>query len=52
MAIDGMMESEDVLDDRMHRQGRGVGGVGIGDTMAVTANGCDARTPAPYFWPR
>jgi Xaa-Pro aminopeptidase len=87
MAIDGMMERERLLDDRLRRQGRGggigfseapdipdlddtvlqpgmtfsiepgieipgVGGVRIGDTVAVTADGCDVLTPAPYYWPR
>ena len=60
MAIDSMMEGEDVLDDRLHRQGQGVGcgfseAPNISDpdeTMAVTADGCDALMPALYNWPR
>jgi len=52
MAIDGMMEGEGVLDFRLHRQGWGVGGVRIGDRVAVTVDGCAVLTPAPYYWPR
>ncbi len=52
MAIDGMMEGEGVLDYRLHRQGRGVGGVRIGDTVAVTADSRDVQMPAPYSWLR
>jgi Xaa-Pro aminopeptidase len=52
MTIDGMMEGEGVLDYRLHLQGPGVGGVRIGDAVAVTAEGRDVLTPAPYYRPR
>ena len=52
MAIDGMMEDEGLLDDRLHRQGQGVGAVRIGDRVAVTVDGGVGLPPAPYYWPR
>jgi Xaa-Pro aminopeptidase len=37
-----------VLDDRLHRQGQGVGGVRIGDAVVVSADGRDVLTPTLY----